>query len=59
MTELERCPRCKCLGSIDEEQEEGKVSLICPICGHHYYKTQDNRLQEDFKEDKGFKVGPE
>jgi len=56
MIEMERCPKCKCLGTIDEEQESGKVSLICPTCGHHYYKTPDDRLKDDFKEDKGFVV---
>ncbi len=35
---MEACPKCGDLGRIDKDQEEGKVSLICPGCGHHYYK---------------------
>ena len=33
----EKCPECGQLGRIDEEQKDGKVSIICS-CGAHYYK---------------------
>lgn len=34
----EKCPKCGSLGRIDEEQKNGKVSIICSECGHHYIK---------------------
>ena len=43
LTELERCPECGALGRIDQEQLEGKVSIRCSECGHHYYKGEKSR----------------
>ena len=37
MSRWERCPKCGQLGKIDEEQLNGKVSIIC-VCGYHYFK---------------------
>ncbi|KKN03817.1 hypothetical protein LCGC14_1103900 [marine sediment metagenome] len=30
-----RCPKCNELGAIDEEQADGKVSIVCPNCDFH------------------------
>jgi len=35
---FEKCPECGTVGRIDEEQEQGKVSIIC-TCGNHYYRS--------------------
>ncbi|GAH96152.1 unnamed protein product [marine sediment metagenome] len=32
---MEKCPECGALGKIDEEQLQGKVSIICSECGNH------------------------
>jgi len=37
----ERCPKCGQIGTIDEEQFAGKVSIRC-ICGNHYYRGKEN-----------------
>jgi hypothetical protein len=31
------CPRCSCVGSIDEQQATGQVSIICTECDWHGY----------------------
>lgn len=36
------CPECNKLGSIDEEQQLGQVSIICSRCGWHGYKQKEN-----------------
>jgi len=38
MVELERCPECGDLGFIDDDQRDGRISIICSGCGHHYHK---------------------
>ncbi len=35
----DRCPSCGALGKIDEEQLQGKVSIECSECGHHYHRS--------------------
>lgn len=30
-----KCPACETWGDIDTDQETGRVSLICPLCGWH------------------------
>lgn len=40
MSYWERCPECKALGKIDEEQFLGKVSIECSECGHHYHRER-------------------
>ena len=40
MSHFERCPECGALGKIDEEQFQGKVSIICSECRHHYYQER-------------------
>jgi len=37
---LEKCPECGALGKIDEEQLQGKVSIICSECGNHYQRER-------------------
>jgi len=37
MVELEKCPECGSLGSIDDDQRAGRVSIYCSK-GHHYFK---------------------
>ncbi len=32
---LFRCPKCRCTGSIDEDQFHGRVSIICAFCDYH------------------------
>ena len=50
MSYWERCPSCGALGKIDEEQHQGKVSIICSECGHHYFRDPEaeflKRLEE-------------
>jgi hypothetical protein len=31
------CPGCYIWADLDEDQAEGKVSMICPECGWHGY----------------------
>ena len=38
MVDLEKCPECGALGSIDDDQRAGRVSIECSECGHHYFK---------------------
>ena len=33
-----RCPDCKGVGEIDQDQLEGRVSVACPCGGHFYIK---------------------
>jgi len=37
---MEKCPECGALGQIDEEQLQGKVSIICSECGNHYQRER-------------------
>ncbi len=38
---VETCPECGLVGLMDEDQESGKVSLVCPSCGHHYFRKKE------------------
>lgn len=38
-----RCPDCKAMGKIDEEQDLGKVSIVCP-CGWHGYSKESQTI---------------
>lgn len=42
---LFRCPSCKGTGGIDEEQFQGKVSIVCPFCDYH--ETKDWSTEEE------------
>lgn len=39
----ERCSNCGALGRIDEDQAEGRVSIICSECGYHYIKGDKDK----------------
>ncbi len=30
-----RCPDCREMGPIDDDQAEGRVSIVCPNCPFH------------------------
>ena len=34
-----RCPKCNTLGAIDEEQADGKVSIVCPVPTCDFHET--------------------
>ncbi len=36
---LFQCPKCKGYGHIDQEQAEGKISIICGFCKYHETKN--------------------
>jgi Zn finger protein HypA/HybF involved in hydrogenase expression len=38
---LVQCPDCGGIGSVDEDQHEGRVSIDCPKC--EYHETHDLR----------------
>lgn len=38
---LFKCPQCKGVGIIDEEQFHGKVSIQCPFAPCTYHETKD------------------
>lgn len=38
-----RCPDCKGLGTIDRDQYEGKVSVVCE-CGWHGYRRNGEKV---------------
>ena len=38
-----RCPQCRGVGEIDDEQEAGSVSIVCP-CGFHGYVKEGQVL---------------
>ena len=38
-----RCPECRGMGEIDEEQDLGKVSIVCP-CGWHGYSKESQTI---------------
>ena len=38
-----RCPECRAMGKIDEEQDLGKVSIVCP-CGWHGYSKESQTI---------------
>lgn len=40
-----RCPDCKGVGPIDEEQKLGKVSIVCD-CGFHGYAKPEDIFRE-------------
>ena len=40
-----RCPGCKGLGRIDQEQADSKVSIICTQCGWHGYVSEGELLK--------------
>ncbi len=29
------CPGCKGIATIDEDQKQGRVSILCSDCGYH------------------------
>lgn len=35
-----KCPKCGSLGRVDEEQNEGRMSIVCTECGWHGYKEK-------------------
>jgi len=38
-----RCPSCMGLGTIDREQYEGKISIVCS-CGWHGYRRNGQKV---------------
>ena len=40
MSIWEECPECGALGKIDREQYLGDVSVVCSLCGNHYFKEK-------------------
>ncbi len=38
-----RCPSCGLLGGIDQEQYEGRISIVCPNRECEYHETHDLR----------------
>lgn len=41
-----RCPKCKGVGKIDDEQKVGTVSIVCD-CGFHGYAKDGTVLKGD------------
>jgi len=37
----EKCPKCGAIGKIDADQAEGRTSIICSECEHHYYRGSE------------------
>ncbi|KKM24124.1 hypothetical protein LCGC14_1608300 [marine sediment metagenome] len=39
-----RCPGCKGMGKVDDEQVAGKVSIVCE-CGFHGYAKEGETVK--------------
>lgn len=39
-----RCPGCNGLGTIDLEQYDGKVSIVCAHCDWHGYRRNGEKV---------------
>lgn len=42
-----RCPDCDTIGAIDEEQADGKVSIVCQ-CGFHATGRAERKVPTTF-----------
>lgn len=41
-----QCPGCGVWGDLDDDQYVGKVSVICPECGHHETRNWMKEAEE-------------